>query len=47
MGVHEFKPHIRGPAFTKKFADTHPLPIQNSMKQFLNRISGELKDCER
>jgi len=47
VGVHEFKPHLRGPAFTNKFNDTHPLAIQNSMKEFLSRISRELKTYER
>ena len=43
MGMHEFKPEIRGHAFTKKFTENHPTNICNSMTQLRKRIQEELK----
>jgi hypothetical protein len=43
-GMHEFKPDIRGPAFTKDFNGKHPDPIQKSMSILNDRIKRELKN---
>jgi len=44
MGMHEFKPDIRGPAFTKPYAGNHPESIKNSMTELKDRIKMELKN---
>jgi len=46
LGVHEFKPQFRGESYTKKFMSNHPLPIQNSMEEFLERIKEEMQQYE-
>ena len=42
MGMHEFKPEVRGPAFTKQFTKKHPITIQNSLNKLQKRIYDEL-----
>lgn len=44
LGMHEFKPEIRGPAFTKKFVGDHPTSILKSIIELEDRIQRELKD---
>jgi hypothetical protein len=44
LGMHEFKPDIRGPAFTKDFNGKHPDSIQKSMSILNDRIKRELKN---
>lgn len=44
LGMHEFKPEVRGPAFTKTFKGAHPLSIQKSMTALNNRIKKELEN---
>jgi glycosyltransferase involved in cell wall biosynthesis len=43
LGMHEFKPEVRGPAFTKIFKGSHPLSIQKSMITLNDRIKMELE----
>ena len=40
--MHEFKPEVRGPAFTKKFMQEHPDSIKKSMHHLIKRIDNEL-----
>lgn len=42
IGMHEFKPEVRGPAFTKKFMQEHPDSIKKSMHHLIKRIDNEL-----
>jgi hypothetical protein len=42
LGVHEFKPQVRGEAFTKKFTVDHPDSIKNSMEQLRMRFEEEV-----
>jgi len=42
-GVHEFKPHIRGEAFTRKFLDKHPKSIEKRMSSYLERVEKEFE----
>jgi glycosyltransferase involved in cell wall biosynthesis len=44
LGMHEFKPEIRGPAFTKKFIDKHPAAIADSIDKLKTRINRELNN---
>jgi len=44
LGMHEFKPDIRGPAFTKNFVGSHPSSIIDSIDELKNRIQRELKN---
>jgi len=43
MGVHEFKPHVRGECYTKEFNGTHPESIINSFEQLNKRFKLELQ----
>lgn len=43
LGMHEFKPEIRGPAFTKKYIGKHPKSIDSCKDSLLNRILEELE----
>lgn len=43
MGMHEFRPEVRGPAFTKEFKGTHPIQITNNKLNLLNRIKKEIE----
>ena len=44
MGVHEFKPHVRGECYTKKFDSTHPESIINSYELLNQRFKEELQN---
>lgn len=41
-GVHEFKPHIRGPCRTSKYIGSHPRSIESSSVEIRNRIKSEI-----
>lgn len=43
LGMHEFKPDIRGPAFTKPYTGIHPLPIIKNKETLLARLERELQ----
>jgi len=43
MGMHEFKPEVRGPAFTKPYTGFHPDSVENTKNELLNRIKRELQ----
>jgi len=42
LGVHEFKPHVRGECFTAKFEGTHPKAIEKDMIQLNNKFNIQL-----
>ena len=42
LGVHEFKPHVRGESFTKQFYGSHPSVIEKSLTKMNERIQSEL-----
>ena len=42
LGMHEFKPEIRGPAFTKPYVGSHPDAIKASMSTLQQRIEMEI-----
>lgn len=42
LGVHEFKPNVRGECYTNKFEGEHPKSIQNSFNELMNRFEKEL-----
>jgi len=44
LGMHEFQPEVRGPAFTKNFVGEHPVCISNSMNTLKLRLTSELGD---
>ena len=44
IGVHEFKPHVRGECYTKKFEGTHPESIINSYELLNQRFEKELQN---
>lgn len=44
LGMHEFKPEVRGPAFTKNFSGDHPRSIIDSIDELKNRIQRELEN---
>ena len=46
QGVHEFKPHKRGPAFTAKFTGSHPMIIQENMDKLMGKFHEQLKKYE-
>lgn len=43
LGMHEFKPEIRGPAFTKQYVGEHPESINLCKDILINRINKELE----
>jgi glycosyltransferase involved in cell wall biosynthesis len=43
MGMHEFKPEVRGPAFTKQFSGKHPDSIAENIDVLKSRIKNELE----
>lgn len=43
MGVHEFKPHVRGECYTEKFISNHPESINRNMAQLINKFKDQLK----
>ncbi len=42
IGVHEFKPHVRGECYTKKFTFGHPESIINNMDELINKFNNQL-----
>lgn len=44
LGVHEFKPHVRGECFTAKFTDVHPESINKNMSDLKNKFNDQLKN---
>jgi hypothetical protein len=42
MGVHEFKPNVRGECYTKKFTGIHPKSIQNNIDNLQNEFKNQL-----
>jgi hypothetical protein len=43
LGVHEFKPHVRGECFTAIFQKNHPESIENSIELIRNTIQNQLE----
>lgn len=43
IGVHEFKPQVRGECYTKKFTGFHPESIQKNMEKLQNKFNEQLK----
>jgi len=43
LGVHEFKPHVRGECKTDKFNFGHPEAIINNMDELQNKFNNQLK----
>lgn len=43
LGVHEFKPEVRGPCFTEKFISQHPESITRDIKTLREAVSDQLK----
>jgi len=43
LGMHEFKPDIRGPAFTKPYTGIQPSSIIKNKETLLDRIERELQ----
>lgn len=46
LGVHEFKPHVRGECYTEKFGFGHPEAITNDMESLTNKFNKQLKEYE-
>jgi hypothetical protein len=44
LGVHEFKPNIRGECFTAKFEGQHPMAIKNNLESLKNKFDAQLKN---
>ncbi len=42
LGVHEFKPSVRGPCFTTPFKDSHPESITNNINSLQQTITEQL-----
>jgi hypothetical protein len=42
LGVHEFKPHVRGECFTTKFEGEHPKAIENDIEALKNEFNLQL-----
>ena len=47
LGVHEFRPQLRGPCYTKNFADKHPESIEFKKSYLLNKIQSQLKNYNK
>ena len=47
LGVHEFRPQLRGPCYTKNFADKHPESIESKKSYLLNKIQSQLKNYNK
>lgn len=47
LGVHEFRPQLRGPCYTKNFADKHPESIDSKKTYLLNKIQSQLKNYNK
>ena len=46
IGVHEFKPHVRGECYTKKFIGLHPESIDKNIIKLKNKFNDQLKTYE-
>ena len=44
VGVHEFKPHMRGECYTEKFTGSHPESIQRDMEQLKTKFQKQLNN---
>ena len=44
IGVHEFKPHMRGECYTEKFTGSHPESIQRDMEQLKTKFQKQLNN---
>lgn len=44
IGVHEFKPHMRGECYTEKFTGSHPESIQRDMGQLKTKFQKQLNN---
>jgi len=44
VGVHEFKPHMRGECYTEKFTGSHPESIQRDMGQLKTKFQKQLNN---
>ena len=42
LGVHEFKPHMRGECYTEKFTDEHPESILRDLKELKAQFDKQL-----
>ena len=42
LGVHEFKPNVRGECFTNKFSGQHPKSIQENVDTLNKAIKEQL-----
>lgn len=47
LGVHEFRPQLRGPCYTKNFTDNHPESIESKKPYLLNKIQSQLKNYNK
>ena len=43
IGVHEFKPHVRGECYTEKFTFGHPEAITKNMNELIDKFNKQLK----
>jgi hypothetical protein len=46
LGVHEFKPHVRGECFTTKFKGVHPESIEKDLDLLKIKFNNQLKKYE-
>lgn len=46
IGVHEFKPHVRGECYTKTFEGEHPESVIKNMKFLKDKFDTQLKKYE-
>ena len=44
LGVHEFKPHMRGECYTEKFTGEHPESILRDLKELKAQFDKQLKN---
>ena len=44
IGVHEFKPHVRGECYTEKFTFGHPEAITKNMNELIDKFNKQLKN---
>lgn len=47
LGVHEFKPNVRGECYTNEFNLSHPESIQNNMLTLIERFNFELDNFKK
>jgi hypothetical protein len=46
IGVHEFKPHVRGECYTAKFENVHPEAIEKNILNLKEKFNSQLKKYE-